>query len=483
MMSASGTGLDPRPAPSLNRLSEGACGKIFDASLEILERTGVRLHDQGALDLLAGAGVKAEAGNRVRIPYKLVENALKTAPKRIALYDRYGKPAMEVEGHCAYFGPGSDCLYIIDHRDGKRRRAMLQDVVEGMTLVDALPHIDFAMCMFQPEEVPQTSADRYQMEAMLNYTTKPVFYVTTDFSGCLDAIEMAEVVAGGERQLQQCPLAACYINVTTALNHNAEALQKLRFLAGKGLPCAYIPSTQGGMTSPVTLAGTLALSQAGALVGLVLSQLINEGAPVFLPGWGGNMLDMRTMVQPYSDPEKRILAVDLRHFLELPMFSLAGCSDSKCLDSQAGIEAGLTLMGDRLAGAQVVHDLGYLESGLTGSLSQLLICNEILSWLEAFTSEIEVSDRTLALDLIDEVGPDGQFLDSEHTYQHYRERWYPELFDRGSYDLWMDSGGAQLGERADQRVQEILDQHRPEQLEAELRDRVHQVVERSLEAL
>ena len=465
------------------RLSDEQCQRLYWACLEILERTGVRLFDQEALDLLRKAGVSATDGNRVRIPSALVEKALMTAPKRVTLCDRHGHRVMPVEGHRSFFGPGSDCLNIIDHRTDQRRKPMLQDVVDAMTLADALPHIDFVMCMFLPTDVPQPVADRYQMQAMLTYTTKPVMYVTTDFSGCVDAVEMAEVVVGGAEALRQNPLAACYINVTTGLRHNQEALQKLLYLAGKGLPMAYVPSTQGGVTAPVTPAGAAAVAQAGALVGLVLSQLKQEGAPFIMPGWGGNMLDMRTTVQPYADPDKRAIVADYVHHLGLPMFALAGCSDSKVVDQQAGIEAALTLMTDALCGGHIVHDLGYLESGLSGSLAQLVICDEILGWLEHFVRGAEITEESLALDLIDEIGPDGQFLQSEHTLKHFRERWYPGLFDRNNYEGWLAKGAKTLGERAAERVQAILGKHKPEPLPESVARGVQAIVERAVAQL
>jgi len=461
------------------RLTDQQCQKLYWACLEILERTGVRLYDQEALDLLKKAGVPATDGNRVRIPSSLVEKARVTAPERVTLYDRHGNPVMPVEGHRSFYGPGSDCLNIIDHRTGERRKPVLQDIAEAMTVADALHHIDFVMCMFLPTDVSQPVADRYQMEAMLSYTTKPIIYVTTEFSGCVDAVEMAEAVVGGPGALQQNPLAACYINVTTGLRHNQEALQKLLYLAGKGLPMAYVPSSQGGVTGPVTLAGAMAVAHAGALVGLVLSQLKREGAPFIMPGWGSDMLDMRTTVLPYADPDKRAMAPDFVHYLGLPMFALAGCTDSKVVDQQAGIEAALTLMTDALCGGNIVHDLGYLESGLTGSLVQLVICDEIVSWLEPFVRGVEINDETLALDLIDEVGPDGQFLDSEHTLKHFRDRWYPKLFDRDNYDGWLAKGGTTLTERAAKRVETILAEHEPEPLPDDVAKAVHAVVERA----
>ncbi|MCD6271427.1 MAG: trimethylamine methyltransferase family protein, partial [Deltaproteobacteria bacterium] len=229
--------------------------------------------------------------------------------------------------------------------------------------------------------------------------------------------------------------------------------------------------------APITIAGAMAANYAGVLAGLVLSQLKREGAPFIIPGWGGNMLDMKTMVQPYADPQKRGQAIDFGHYLGLPMFSLAGCSESKLVDQQAAAEAALTLYSDVLFGGNLIHDVGYLESGLSGSLSQLVICNEILSWLEAFMKGIEINEETLALDVIDEIGPDGQYLDHPHTVKHFRERWYPKLFERSNYDGWKKKGETSLGERAIGNVDKILAEHKPEPLPDDIAKAVRAVFE------
>jgi trimethylamine--corrinoid protein Co-methyltransferase len=465
------------------RLTDQQCQKIYWACLKVLERTGVRIYEQEALDLLKKAGASITDGNRVRIPNGLVEKAFSTVPKRVTLYNRHGRPVMPVEGYRSFFGPGSDCLYVVDHRTNNRRQAVLQDIIDGMTVADALPNVDFVMCMFLPSDVKQSVLDRYEMEVMLNYTTKPIIFVTTEFSGCVDAVEMAEAVVGGPEALRQRPLVAPYINVTTGLVHNEEAVQKLLYMAGKGLPATYIPSTQGGATAPVTPAGAMVVAQSGALVGLVLSQLKREGAPFIMPGWGGNMLDMRTTVQPYADPDKRAMVLDYGHWLGLPMFALAGVSESKTVDQQAAAEAAMTLMTDVLAGGNIVHDLGYLESGLSGSLAQLVICDEILNWLTHFVKGVDTSDDALCLDLIDEIGPDGFYLDCDHTYEHFRERWYPGLFERDNYEGWLSKGGKTLAERAADKVSHILANHKPEPLPADAAQKVRAIVERAEAAL
>lgn len=193
------------------------------------------------------------------------------------------------------------------------------------------------------------------------------------------------------------------------------------------------------------------------------------------------MLDMQTTVQPYADPDKRAMAPDFVHYLDLPMFALGGCSDSKVVDQQASIEAALTLMTEALCGSQIVHDLGYLESGLTGSLAQLVICDEILNWISHFIRGVDVSDTALALDLIDEIGPDGNFLECDHTYEHFRERWYPKLFERDNFDGWQAKGGQTLAERAAARVEQILASHQPETLPEDTIEKIEAIIRRAEE--
>jgi len=457
-------------------LSESQFRRMHEASLEILERIGVRLYLEEAVDLLKKAGAEVMDGNLVRVPRSLVEKALSSVPRQVTLYDRKGNPAMPVGGYRSFYGPGSDCLNLIDHRSGERRKPVVQDIVEGVTLCDYLPHIDYVMSMVLPSDVDGTVADRYQMEAMLSATTKPIIYVTYETSGCRDAVEMAAAVMGGGEALRRTPLVACYINAVSGLRHNKEALEKLLFLASENLPSLYLPSSTAAVTSPVTPAGSVALDFAGVLVGLVLSQLKREGAPVIVSGMPpGGTLDMKTLVTSYCEPERTITTALSRHY-GLPMFAIAGASEAKIFDQQAAAEAALSLVVETLAGGNIIHDLGYLESGLTFSFAHLLLANEVVSWIKAFTKGYEVNDETLALDVIAELGPDGDFLNTPHTLKHFRERWYPDLFERMSYHSWLSNGGKDLAERAKEKIDAILAEHTPEPLPAKARERLREIV-------
>jgi trimethylamine--corrinoid protein Co-methyltransferase len=461
------------------RLSDEQCAKIHSASLEILERTGAMLYDQQAIDLLKRAGAFVSDDNRVRVPSALVEKAFTTVPKRVVLCNRYGQRVMQVEGHRCFYGPGSDLMNIIDHRTNERRKPVLDDVRQAMIVSDALPDIDYVMSSFLPSDVDQTIYDRYQMEAMLNYTTKPMLVVTPDFEGLELAVEMAEIVVGGAEALARNPLMACYINVTSGLIHNEEALQKLMYLAERRLPALYIPVTFGGMNAPVTMAGCLAVNNAGALLGLVVSQLTREGAPFIMPAFGTAILNMRTLAG--GVPDTWGIEAELAHYYGLPMFGIAGTS-AKVVDQQAVMETAISMQRATLSGANIIHDLGYMEGGLTGSLALFVIAHEMIGYFRHSMRAVEVSDETLALDLIDAIGPLGSFLDSPHTRKHYRQYWYPrtpELVERQKYAGWVAQGSTTLLERATQRVDEILATHEPDPLPDDMVQAIRAIVERA----
>lgn len=462
------------------RLSDEQCQKIHWASMEILERTGAMLYDQEAIDLFKKAGAFVSDGNRVRVPSALVEKAFTTVPKRVVLCDRYGHHVMQVEGYRCFYGPGSDLINIIDHRTNERRKAVLNDVKDAMIICDALPDIDYVMSFFLPSDVDPTIYDRYQMEIMLNYTSKPIVVVTPDFEGLKLAVEMAEIVVSGAEALQRNPLMACYVNVTSGLVHNAEALQKLMYMAERRLPVLYIPVTFGGVNAPITMAGCLAYNNAGVLLGLVLSQLTQEGAPFIVPGGvGTSVMNMRTMGG--GIPDGWGIEAELAHFYGLPMFGIVG-SRAKVVDEQAALETALTLQEATLSGANIIHDLGYIEGGLTGSLALFVIAHELIGRMRHSMRAVEVNDETLPLDLIDEIGPLGNFLDTEHTRRHYREYWYPEtpeLLERHKYAGWVAEGSTTLLERATARVEKILAEHKPDPLPEDVARAVHAIVERA----
>jgi trimethylamine--corrinoid protein Co-methyltransferase len=464
------TNVNAYMTPHYRGLTDEQCRLIHCASLEILERTGVLLYYQPAIDLLKKAGCVVEE-NRVRIPAHLAEWALRTAPSQIRLYDRSGNPTMLLGERISTYGTGSDCLNILVHRTGARRKAVLQDIVEGIRVADAMPHVDFIMSMFLPSDAP-VAADVRQMEVMLTYSAKPICFVTYEWQGTPEVIEMLEVAVEGADQLRARPTAILYLNPTSGFRHNEEALRKRMYVAERHLPCVYWPEVGRGLTCPITFAGAMACSNAGHLAGMVIAQLVSEGAPVALCTAVPFSIDMNTMVVPYVDPDSKAYGLEMSHYYNLPAFNWGGMSDSKLLDEQAIMEATLSLFAATLNGGNLIHDVGYMESGLTGSLELVVICDEIISWLKAFMQGLEINEETLALDLIHQHALSGDFLGTQHTLRHVRESWMPRLVDRQNYDRWLESGGASMRERARAKIDEILNSEPRRILPSEVEERI-----------
>lgn len=459
------------------RMPPQTCERIHMASLEILERVGIDVHYERAREVLGDHGADVD-GLRVRIPGHMVQQALDLTPAQLTLCDRHGAVAIRAWGDNTAFGGGSDCLYVLDHRTGRRRQAVLGDVEQAITVMDALSEIDFAMSGFLPSDVDQRVYPVYQMETMLSHTTKPIVFVTPDFEGCVTAVEMCEVVAGGEDAFRQKPFATCYINVTSGLVANEEALQKCMYLAQKGLPMLYIPINAAGVNSPTTTAGCMATMNAGTMLGLVLAQLVRPGTPVAVPGWNGGPYNLKTMVGNYVLADEQGVAASMGKFYNLPVFGLGGATDSKVLDQQCAAEAALGLFNAHLSGANIVHDCGFMDAGLQGSLQLMAIDNELIAWIRAATSPVEANEEMLALDVVEELGPTGNYVSHDHTYAHFKDAHYADLADKRQYDSWMEQGGSTMEERAREQVDDILRNHEPEPLPGDVQAALHEIVER-----
>jgi trimethylamine--corrinoid protein Co-methyltransferase len=343
-------------------LTDAQLDDIHLATLAVLHRTGVRVHEEESRDLLQQAGCRVADETRVHFPASVVENALQDAPSRVVLSRRTGEPSVFLEGLRSYFGTGSDLPNTIDLETGERRLSLLSDVEDAARLVDALPNLDFLMSMALPSDVPPTTSDRHSFLAMMNNSTKPIVFTAWDETGLADIISMAETVVGGTEQLRRNPFLLAYLEPTSPLQHTKVVLRKLLLAADRGLPVVYAPGAVEGASAPVTSAGSLVMGNAESLSGLVIAQLRRKGTP-FVIGSGNGPLDMRTMVATYGSPEFMLNStgmVELAHYhYHLPAWGFAGCSDSKRPDAQAGFESSMWILWTALSGANLVHDVGY----------------------------------------------------------------------------------------------------------------------------
>ena len=456
-----------RQIPPLQVFSQAQLEEIHYASLEVLRRTGVRIQLPEAVELMREAGCHVE-GERVYLPPSVVESAIRSAPSQVVLCDRHGEPAVRVEGYKPHFGTGSDCIFVIDPYTGERRSARLEDVGHFAKLVDALPHMDFAMGMSVANDAPEAIADVLQFHAMVTNTVKPMVYAVNDPQNLRVIVEMCEVIAGGAEAFRRQPFAALFGCSISPLLYSPGPTESLLYTAEKGLPYILAPTASAGGTGPVTLPGSLVQINAEMLVGLVLAQLKREGTPFIMFAGCPTPLDMQTTIASYASPEFLLFQVgltQLQHYQGLPTFGTAGCSDAKAFDQQASLEGAMSMLISSLSGANLIHDVGYVEYGSTSCFEQVVTMNELAGEIRFLLRGMDVNRETLAVDVIDAVGPGGEYVTSDHTFNHFRNGWFPEVIgDRTAYDDWVDAGSKTLGDRANEKVRHILETHEPEPL-------------------
>jgi len=453
--------------PRLTMLSREQCEILHVAALEILRRTGVRVHYKPALDLLRQTDAVIADGNQVRFPPGLVEWALAQAPSRVALCRRGSDEAVApLEGQAVSFGPGSDCPNYLDPRTGIHRPFTAADVLDCIHLTDALPELAFCMSMGIPSDLGTPKPYRRQFAWMLEHTTKPLVFVCDDRADCEAIVAMAAAAAGGLQALRINPTLLLYSEPTTPLQHTESATAKLLYMAEQSLPIVHSPAPMMGGTAPVTLAGAVALGNAEVLSSLVMHQLQRPGAP-FVYGVQAHHIDMKTMVTAYCGPEyqlARAMNAEMGRYYGLPTWGNAGMSDSCAMDEQAASDAVFSTLVALLTGTNLTHDVGYLESGLTTSPEMMVWTAEVISMLRRFAAGVSLDAESLALEVIHQVGPGGDFLATAHTLKHFRELWAPTLLSRQRMSDWLAEGGRRLGERLREKTVAIIESHRPQPL-------------------
>jgi trimethylamine---corrinoid protein Co-methyltransferase len=467
-------------AGRLSFLSEEDKSRIYEAALHILAEIGMRVnHDEGHALMLA-AGCTQDGNGCVHVPRELVARARATAPARIAVYDRGGELAFTLGGYMAVFGTGSDLMHLFDLKSGERRETSLADVATSARLCDALDHIDFVMSGAYPHEVDSHRAYLEEFRAMMASTTKPLVMTAEGGADVERMWTAACALRGGPEELRAKPYFVVYGQPSSPLEHPVDSVDKLLLCADAGIPAIYSPAPLAGGTAPITVAGHVAQGVAESLFGLVMHQLRRPGSP-FLTGMGPAVLDMVTTQSSYNAPEflqSYACFIEMARWLDLPNWGYAGTTDAQVVDAQAGMEiAELTLLS-MLLGSNLNHDVGYLDFGMTGSLEQIVIVDEYIALNRRLLGGVEVSDDTLALNVIADIGPGGDALSHRHTAKHIRSaQWRPRILNRKGYERWLEDGAPDLREAARRRALELLATHAPAPLDETFARRLNEIVE------
>jgi trimethylamine--corrinoid protein Co-methyltransferase len=362
-------------------LSRDQLEEMFNGVLHVLEKIGLDVHHDEARDILKNAGAWVE-GKRVRIPPYLVRQALSTAPRSFTIYARNGNPKhnIHIGPGRAHFGPGPTPPNFIDVETLERRLYVKDDARIVATVVDALPNIDFCESLGTISDVHPDLAASYEFATMFQYTSKPIVAWSYGWDDSVDIHKIAVAGAGGQEAFEKRPNYVHYCEPLSPLVSTFEAVDKVIFAARHAVPVIFTTCALAGGTAPVTPAGIIVQTTAESFMGLVLSQTIRPGLPFFMGGVL-SVMDMSAMILTYGAPELCLMmagATELAHYVGLPLWQTGGCTDSKCLDEQAALEGSLSCFFSALTGGDLCHDVGYTESGMTGSILQTVMMDDAI---------------------------------------------------------------------------------------------------------
>jgi trimethylamine--corrinoid protein Co-methyltransferase len=403
------------------------------------------------------------------------------APRSFTLFARDGNPKNDIHigpGR-AHFGPGPTCPNFIDIETLERRPYVKSDVPNVAKVVDALPNIDFCESLGTVDDVHPQLGALYEFAGMFPNTSKPIVAWSYDRFDSAGIHEIAVAEAGGQTAFEQRPTYVHYCEPLSPLVSTFEALDKLIFAAEHRVPLVFTPCPIAGGTAPVTAAGIITQAAAESWMGLTVAQAIQPGLP-FIMGGVLSAMDMNSMILAYGAPELALMMAghtELAHYAGLPLWQTGGCTDSKVFDAQAMIEGSMSVFFSALTGGDLTHDVGYTESAMTGSVFQLAAMDEAIGYTRRITRGIEVNDDTLAVDVINHVGPNGHYLREQHTRRYFKtEFWYPNLHDRHNYEEWDAGGRLTMKDRTVARVQDILATHQASPIKSETQAKIAEVL-------
>ncbi len=441
---------------------------IHQTSLSILEKIGVIVPHDEVLARFADTGATVDgSAKRVKIPPELVMNSIQQAGKTFTLHGRdMSRKAEFGVGARNYNSTAGEALWV-DNVGEERRYACLSDVAAGTRLSDALEQITMPGAMADPHELPVAWRCVAVAAEMLRNTTKPIHFWFHDRASAQYLVELITVIRGDREKARQYPLCYPLLEPISPLKFPYNGVDLLFETSRLNMPVPIGPMAQMGLSAPATLAGTMAQQNAEILAGICITQLIRAGMPIC---YGGicHAFDMKTTQLIFSGPEQAIFGVAMTQmgkYYGLPVYINVGLTDSKRPDAQAGLECGITLAMGVSAGADIFGHMGICGVDQASSLDILVMQAEIIAYAERLHRTFEVTDDTLALDVIEDVVPNGNFIDHIHTAQHFRkELWFPKMLDRNFYDIWQERGAASMEEQCRIRKDDLLAHHEVEPL-------------------
>lgn len=455
-------------------LSQNEVERIHAASMEILAEVGVKVNYKKARDIFREAGAEVDEQTfAVKLPEKLVRWAVDQAPKQFSLYGIDGGFSFEIglnQTAPVFAGLGTPTR-ILDLNDGKPRACLKQDMIDHIILIDACNHIHNSQMDIWPDDIPMTTIHTEAIWAWAHHSRKPYGMGCYGFLPTWDMMRMMSIAVGGKAELQKRPRFFAICSVVSPLQMDQAQAEGLLICAEYGQPVTCAPESIAGMTAPVTLAGLVAQENAAILAHITLAQIYRPGTPI-LYGTVSTTANMRYGTVTLGAMETGLItsaSAQMARYYGLPIRSVGGVTESKREDMQAGFERMGTLLPAVLSGVNLITCAGTLDATMLESHALLMLDDEICGAALRLARGIDVTEESLALDVIKRVGYSGNYITAKETAKNYRKELYiPTLFAREPYEAWEKEGGKLAIDRARERALDILAKHQPREVDPAL---------------
>ncbi len=464
----------------LKVLSEQEIKDIHEASLDILSNCGTKILSRSTFDFLKEKGLEVDEENQiVRFSRRCIEDTLSTIPSKFEVFDREGKFAFVLGDRVPKVAAGHNAVFWVDSKTGERRNSTVADVELFARICQQLECIDLVGIPVMPQDVSDPEATLlYGVKACIENSTKPIYFSTNNLKMNRACIEMLQAAFKGNFREQIYGINQ--LSPTSPLFWEEGALEALVDTVEAGVPLAVLPEPNAGTSAPYTLAGLLTMNNAECLSGLAITQLLNPGHKViYANSW--TTTDMRSGAALVGSTETticRIAAAQLAHFYNVPSHTTAPNSDNHAHDEQNAWEKTLSMFTSVGAGHDLIVNCGMFATGMTCSNEQLLMDEEISAMCRRISAGVSVSEYTIAVELIKQIGPQGgTYLITDHTMKWLYSDEYikPRLSVRGAYALWEQNGAKDTYQLAREKIDEYAE-FEPPRLPPEMAARLDEIV-------
>ena len=459
--------------------------KIHQRSLDILEKTGIVVHDDECRQVLAKAGAKVDTGSdRVYLPGKMVNEYLALAPSNFEIHRIDGKK-IQVDEQCRAYGSLVTDPWIIDYATQKPRKPVLNDIVRHTRLGDALPVVDFLYRMdMPPADVPPETAYIKTLEVFTTNTTKHILAAPASIESMHNWLEVTEILAD-DKTLSEKPLVTFSVPITTPLVFDKMNAYLFKTVIKKGLPLSAQSEPIAGTTAPLSFAGGLLMANCENIFLVVMAQMLKAGTPIFYSA-GNCMTDMATGRVLFYNADKMLWKISISQmadFYNLPLEGETAGTMVGRYDVQCGIEYALTMLPTLACGRGFFNGLGSCYNACGMSAEMIMIQADLIQLLERISAGINTNDEMSGVDSITSVGPGGTFLTDPLTIKMLRsgEFFTDGCFDRLGEQSPNDPKDSMLV-RTHEKVEQLLSTHKPAVPEKTV-DEIHRWARKKEESL